>query len=265
MEQNRVARACYRPLDWDSEYFGHKMAHISFVDYLPKAERSAYLGPLVKKCVETSEAEGFKFLSIRIDASDYSLLRALQDQRFKVMDCITDYFYQIDPSHIKHTSETSFVRKATESDHSELKTLFGLAFEDHFGRFNVDKRLAPSATRFYEDWIANALNGFTDLVLVYEKNNRIDGAMALDFQGEQAKLADIKLAEIKIAAVHPRAAKKGIGRTLFKAAHTKLFERSHLYVSAPAHSGNMGTSGMVLAAGYRPRSAIYTLHRWKTF
>lgn len=262
MKQDRVARACYRPLDWDSEYFGYKMAHISLVDYLPKPERDIYLEPLIEKCIKSSEAEEIEFLSIRTDASDYSLLWALQDQQFKVMDCITDYLYQVNTSRTKCIHETSAVRKATDSDQLELKTLFGLAFENHFGRFNADRRLASSATRFYEDWITNALNGYTNLVLVYENNGRIDGAIALDFENEQAKLADIRFAELKIAAVHPHASRKGIGRTLIQAAHTILSNRGCQYISGPAHCANMGTSGMILAAGYRPRSAMYTLHRW---
>ena len=187
-------------------------------------------------------------VSVRISAEQVDLVTKFQRLGFIVIENLITL-----NSRLKKSEDNFFppeIRQANEKDESILRQLAANAFS--FDRFHKDPEINPAlADKLKSDWIANALNGRSDIVFVYEVAKKIVGFNACLLSGNTAS--------IDLIAVDPRFQGRGVGKQLVSTSQ-KYYSNFAERMSVGTQSSNISSMHLYHALGFSVSKSEFTLH-----
>lgn len=176
-----VGFAAVSPLDWDSDYFGLRMARLSVII---TAEQSAQVFSVADKLLITALGaacrKGVQHLSIRVDVEDIGLVHALEEHGFRMMDILVAYAFHKGKNHLPEIRPKYDLRLYRPDDYDAVLDIASTCFKGYPNRFNVDPHIPRErAQAFYREWAKNCCQGaIADEVLVAERKGRVIGFLA---------------------------------------------------------------------------------------
>jgi len=161
-------------LPWDSEFFGYGVARLDGIFPLdePFNQQTIDVGRPLELLIDQARQRGIKYLFAPVDPRDLSLLRALGDQRFTLLETRIHYHFNVQIVHYVRLPDhapdvwTRF-REATEND---IPFLAQVARDsvNPYDRFHGDPWFASEdVDRLMTRWVEESVRGnFADLTVV---------------------------------------------------------------------------------------------------
>lgn len=237
-----------RFLDWDSEFFGCRIATLGGSRLAPSE-----VGEIVQWCVE-ERIDCLYFLAdsrcaetaIMAEANGFAFKDLRMTFQWKLALGATGLRPQIAP-HVK-------VRSHRESD---LGALVPLARNTHTDtRFFFDTRFNRSAAKLlYETWIRKACAAPHTQVFVGETMGEPAGYLS-------CHRSDAHAGHIGLAAVDPRFHGQGIGRAMIEAALRWFADQQITDISVVTQGRNVAAQRFYQSAGFLTRSIECWYHKW---
>lgn len=161
-------------LPWDSEFFGYDVARLDGIFPLsePFNQQTIDVNPALELLLAEVRRRGIKYLFAPVDPRDLSLLRALGDQRFTLLETRIHYHYSVQIVHYVRLPDhapdvwTRF-REATEDDIPSLSQVARNSVNP-YDRFHGDPWFAAKdVDRLMSKWVEESVRGnFADLTVV---------------------------------------------------------------------------------------------------
>lgn len=225
-------------LDWDTEYFGFRVAKIS-----------SKVGP--------EQLDGiFKELK----ASEIKLA-------FWVTDTVQSQFENESKKCILTGSRVTFARTLQSRPSGEtLPDLIGEESSDslldlaaatgHLSHFHGDPNISKEkADGVYHEWMKNSLNGkMAKAVLVHPSETELQGMVTLQVKEN--------IGSIGLIAVNPKNRKKGIGRKLLTSAEAWFWDNGIRDIEIITQGENEAAINLYESFGYREISRKDFYHLW---
>ncbi len=148
-----------RPLPWDSEFFGVRMARIDYVVTSADAPASlieAALEGTLSACRETS----IPHVTARVDVEDIPAVHVLVGRGFRLMDALVTYRIKPQEDHGAAVRTVGLHRDFEQTDAEEVLDIAREAFRGYVGRFQHDPHVpADRAEEFYLEWTRACIAG----------------------------------------------------------------------------------------------------------
>ncbi len=231
-----------RYLDWDSEFWGCRVARIEQNKLTPET-----LMDILAWCAEM-KIDLLYFLAAADDAVTVRLVEThgfyLTDVRLTLEYVFADHFEPVD----------NLLRAAKPSDIAALREIAKTSYRD--ARFYYDPHLArDNVDNFYATWIEKSCQDYADTVLVAE----IDGQPAGFITCHRV---DNRTGNIGLVGVHAGARGKGLGRLLIGAALSWFATHGMESVTVVTQARNIAAQRLYQRAGFSTISVGIWYHRW---
>lgn len=232
--------ASVKPLAWDSEHFGVRIA--SFEPASPAAHE-------LEAAVASCRDEGIECLYALVPSDALELVRALERRRARLVDVRLTLDADVAPHERLPT-----VRASRKSD---LPALRALAAQSHeASRFYADGRFARErCDALYATWIEKSCSGWADVVLVADHQGAPSAYLS-------CHVRDGSRGEIGLVAVAPHARGLGLGGDLVVSAHAYFGEREVERVSVVTQARNVSAQRLYQAHGFRTTRVELWYHLW---
>ena len=177
------ADAPCRLLDWDSEFFGRRMARANVNRLTPESLRQ------IQSWCDSQRIDCLYFLADSVDAETVKLA---EEARFHFVDVrIT---LGRDLAGLAPASGPACVRPFQPADLPGLRAIARVSHRD--SRFYYDKNLPDSlCDALYETWIENSTQGWAQAVLVGEHQSRPAGYITCHFSAPTGQIGIFAVAE----------------------------------------------------------------------
>lgn len=223
---------------FDSEILGFSCAKIQCLSS-GGLDISELITDLVKKKV--------KYAVIRIPGSDYPTVQLLEENNFKIVDCLVEM--SLDLAKIKEVVPPN-IRIASKNDMKKIEEIAAESFQDT--RFFHDKFIPKKAAKkIYSEWAKNSILGkAADRVIVWESDGNIEGFATIQKNGH-----------IPLVAVAKGAQGKGIGKDLCMGAITICREFGVKRAVIETQTNNIPAMRAYITTGFKIVNSYFT-YRW---
>lgn len=236
-------------LDWDSQHFGINIARVNGVEV-----DELSLARIFDWCRE-KKIDCLYFL---VSADDPKSVRLVEDNGFRLTEIrvyLERSLVDFDPSIYHPLKEDIVVREAKETDIPALQTIAKNSYNK--SRFYFDSRFPEEKCQaYYQAWIKNCYAGLTDVVLVAEAENEIQGFITDRIDKETG------IGYIDLLGVREDVRKAGVGHTLGISAMNWLKINGAKSVIAVTQGRNIATQRLCQRDGLITRSCQLYYHKW---
>lgn len=197
-------------LPWDSDFFGYGVARLNGVFPLapPLHDLKADLSPAIETLLDEARRRDIKYLFAPVDPRDLSLLRALGQNGFSLIESRLHYYTSVQMVHYlrlpDHTPEGwSRFREATADDIPSLSRVVRETVNP-YDRFHGDPFIRrDDADRLMEKWVEQSVLGhFADLTVVPDVAEP-GGFISYRFHRDKWERWGVNLVQSVLAAVTP--------------------------------------------------------------
>ena len=222
-------RASIEPLSWENTFFGVNSAIVRFDQRAP---------------VLTADVlQPWSRVQAKIPAANTHELDALQQLGFSLVEGEVDFVLPVMCAHGDHGAQV-----AQTTDIPALRQLAGQAFAQ--SRFRAPWYAADASTRFYAQWIENAVLGtFDHQCLVFR-------TPAGDIRG-YVSLRELNATDARIGLL----AGRGVGAELMQAALCWAQARGKTTLRVATQMGNTAALKRYIHSGANVESTAYWLYR----
>ena len=242
-----------RLLDWDSEFFGRKIASTNVVA----------LGPVeVEAVLAWCRAQAIDCLYHLSDATDLATLRAIEQREFRLVDIRVTLDRKLDPPRAlanapQHApTAASSIRRARPSDVAILRAIASKSYTD--SRFYADSNFDRArCDELYATWIEKSCGGWAEAVWVAE-NAGIPAGFVTCHAREQRR------GEIGLLGIGEEARGRGLGRYLIERALDWFTEAGLARVTVVTQGKNVAAQRLYQSCGFRSAKVELWHHRWFT-
>jgi len=239
----RTPPAAVRFLEWDSEFFGVRIASMAPA----KLDDQSLLG-----VVDWARTEKIACLYALSDADDIATLRRLESAGARLVDIRMTFERRLDGPTPAHGADA--IRTARESDIAALRKL--AAASHTASRFFADGGFERArCEELYATWIEKSCRGWADRVLVAELDGRLAGYVS-------CHVREGSRGEIGLVAVAPEAQGRGLGAQLVDSAVEWLAERELSRVTVVTQGSNAGAQRLYQSRGFRTSIVQLWHHLW---
>lgn len=152
------------------------------------------------------------------------------------------------------------VRTARPGDRDAVGRLARRAFSGHFGRFHADPAIAPeTATRVYEQWCLDCLDGYADLLLVAEVDGHLAGLTAWRLPQAGGSVLAGRVAGYSIGAIEPAYSGRGLFRLLTATGQQRIGAHA-AWIVGPTHARHHSVQRAYASLGWEIVDATHALH-----
>jgi RimJ/RimL family protein N-acetyltransferase len=232
-----------RLLEWDSAFWGVTVGRV---------EGDALTEETSRGVDEWARDHSVDCLYLLARGDDPGTLAAAQEGGFRLVDVRLELERGVDVP-----EAAGRVRPHREDDVAALRAVARAAYEHT--RFFADPRFPDERCRdFYETWVAESCAGWSDAVLVAERNGSVAGFVTCD-RDEVARDAAIRL--IGVAASERE---KGVGAELVAGALEWAAASGADRLTVVTQGGNVAGQRLFQRCGFRTASTGLWLHKWYT-
>ena len=247
-----------KKLDWDEEVFGRNMWRMNII-----ANTKLHIKVIksIKADLKTeSRIRNIEHVSSSAKTKDYKTTYALEACGFRLVDSIVRFGYDLENYKKNNQNFDKFnVRRYHELDYNKLIKLGTDVFSNYPNRFLNDGTFEKEkCDQMYIEWLKNSIKGYSDILLVAEKDNKILGFSTIKNK-RIVKERDIFIAERQISGVSGKS--RGLGL------NTKMLEKQLELVSNYACFFEVGTQVYNYASqktyykcGLKPFDSYYSFH-----
>jgi dTDP-4-amino-4,6-dideoxy-D-galactose acyltransferase len=236
----------YRPLPWDSEFFGFPIGRLDAEAARSEASLRA----------ATSEADGdaIRCLYLLLDSQDVSGLQRAIACGFMPVDIRVELELALEPPD-PALSAAPGIRPAVEADISALEQLARQTMRET--RFLVDPGFpANRASELYSAWARRGVLGAPlHRALITEETDAGFIICGVD--------ATTRAGAIELIGVATGQARRGIGRALVRTAGALFVTEGCTRASVVTQGRNVMALRLYEACGYRTSDVGWWLHRWR--
>jgi len=234
--------ALCRILDWDSEFFGRRMARADVNRLTPES-----LGRIQSWC-DSQRIDCLYFLA---DSADAETVRLAEDAGFHLVDVRVTLGMEM--AGLAPDSGPACVRPFQPADLPGLRTIARVSHRD--SRFYYDKNLPDSlCDSLYETWIENSTQGYAQAVLVGEHQSRPAGYITCHFSAATG--------QIGVFAVAQEAQGRGLGQQLVLSALRWFQQQGASEVTVVTQGRNVRGQRRYQKCGFSTRSVELWYHYW---
>lgn len=233
-------------LDWDSEFFGCRIAQIS-CHRLSDDEVAA-----VSDWCANQQIDCLYFLA---DADDLATIRRVEANHFHLVDIRVTLSKRFELlAHKKHVGFPEIIRFHCEGDLANLKAIAKNAHHD--SRFYADSHFpVQQCEALYETWIEKSCRGYADAVLVAENHGRAIGYISCHVTEAQA-------GKIGLVGVDEAMRGQGIGQRLLAASLEWFQAQGCSQVTVVTQGRNIQAQRLYQKHGFLTQSLQLWYHRW---
>ena len=229
----------YRILEWDSRFFGLRVAQIS-VDTSIDGNRLA-------DCLERSSAE-VVYVFLKPDHLE-QCRPVLEMHAGKCYDHKVTFGKPVNPA--PEDSDSSIVEVTEASDE-----LFELAYASgRLSRFFLDPLFRPRFTLLYEEWIRKSLRESSFKVYAVYGSLRMLGMATASVEN--------RIGRIGLIAIDELGRGKGLGMRLIRRCETYYKCNGALTCNVVTQKDNIAACRLYKEAGYTLETEHYVWHIWK--
>jgi dTDP-4-amino-4,6-dideoxy-D-galactose acyltransferase len=242
-EENSICRL----LDWDTEFFGSKIAQCT-----PTRLNHKIISEILQWC-NNHQIDCLYFLS---DSDNNLTIQLLEENGFHFVDIrlTFDKLLGSIEDHVALNSDIIQVRRFTQDDIPTLKNIARGNYR--FTRFYYDSHFSKDrCDSMYEIWIEKSCNGMADKVLVAEVNDVICGYIT-------CKVESDSIGKIGLIGVHPDWHGSGIGQHLVEGAINWFFKQEIQNIEVIAQARNIPAQRLYQNCGFKTKSLQLWYHKW---
>lgn len=231
-----------RILDWDSEFFGLRIAHLQ-----PAAIAAANLAETEAWC----RREGVQCAYLLAEAGDQGTHDAAAGCGFRLVDVRVKLAAEVGAE--PDTAPVAGVRLVSAGDIEQLKAI---ARDSHVdSRFYADGHFdRRRCDELFAHWIARSCDGWADRVFVAEAEGTAAGYVTVHRRGEGA--------EIGLVGVSASARGQGLATRMLVSARRWCAGEGLARVTVVTQGRNRSAMGLYQAAGYSVSDIHVWFHRW---
>jgi GNAT superfamily N-acetyltransferase len=248
---SRWTAVCER-LDWDSAFFGHRIARFR----KPQCLRDD-AAALLADCA----ANGIDCAYILADVADTESIAVLQETRAYLADVRVTFGTRIESAAAlarplqNDGPVTPMVRSAAELDIPALMRIASVSHRDT--RFYADRHFDPArCNRLYEVWIENSCRGYADAVFVANGEDGQPSGYVTCHKDEWPR------GHIGLFAVSEGSQGRGYGKALIEAASTWFSAHGVSDMTVATQLRNVRALQFYAGAGLLIRSVGLWFHLW---
>ena len=201
-----VGFAAVSPLDWDSAYFGLRMARLSiFVASNQSAQVQAIADKLLIAALKAASHNGVQHMSLRVDVEDIGLVHALEKHGFRLMDTLVAFAFHEGKNHLPEISLIYDLRLYRPDDYEAVLDIAAVCFKGYPNRFTVDPHLPRDRSQaFYIEWAKNCCKEImADEILIAERKGRVIGFLAYRCNPELERHTDVRIMGSGLGGCYP--------------------------------------------------------------
>jgi dTDP-4-amino-4,6-dideoxy-D-galactose acyltransferase len=244
MATNSCSEAGWRILDWDSEFFGFRIARVF----------EELSGGRVSSIVAECASRGVRCLYFLAEAGDLDTIGAVEQEGFRFTDVRLTLIHQL--SNLRQASDTSSIRCARAEDVPALERIAGVSHHDT--RFYADSNFPRGrCDDLYGTWVSKSCTGaLADTVFVADidsggPSGYVTCAMIRPDRGQ-----------IGLLAVAPEARGCGIGGRLIHQALVWAKSKGAANVITVTQGRNISAVRAYERCGFVAERMQLWYHRW---
>jgi ribosomal protein S18 acetylase RimI-like enzyme len=232
-------------LEWDSQFFGFRVARA-----VPRTLSPGTAAVILRWCSDHS-IDCLYFLA---DSGDRLTTTLLEEHQFRFVDIRITLSRDIDGIYEEAGQTPVYVRPAREVDIPALRAIARASHRD--SRFYYDPQFPLAlCDALYETWIEKSCEGYADLVLVAELEQRAVGYLSCHLK----KGGD---GEIGIVAVDEASRGTGAGRKLVLSSLNWFADRGVKRLSVVTQGRNAAAQRLYQRCGFLTDSVRLWSHKW---
>lgn len=234
-----------RLLDWDSEFFGRRIARVTAHRLTPE---------LVEDVVAWGKRAGAECLYFLADAGDPETVRLAEDHAFRQVDVRLTLERGLDGEPAAPWPDGGArVRPAAPADLPALRALARTSHHD--SRFYHDPNFpAARCDDLYATWIEKSCAGYADAVLVADHDRAAAGYVSCHLDPDEGRIG-----LFAVSAAHQG---RGTGRALLAASLGWFAAQGRRRVSVVTQGRNAPAQRLYQHGGFVTRSLQLWYHRW---
>ena len=228
-------------LEWDSHFFGCRIARL---------EQSRLLQKSMQAALEWCSLNQIDCLYFAAASDDDETVAIAEANDFHLVDVRITLEVQLDAAPPKQHSVRPF-------DESDLPMLTDIAAASHYdSRFYYDRRFPrPRVDDLYRIWIERSCRGWADRVFVAESNGKPVGYVSCHLHAPDT-------GSIGLLAVSSDRRGARIGESLVKAALGFFFENGRANATVVTQGRNIASQRLYQRCGFITESVLWYYHRW---
>ena len=194
---------------------------------------------------------------IRVPAIELSLLQSLEDEGYRMMDCLVYYAFKFDRKPIPDEKKQE-TRPVWPHELDEVVSVAKESFKGYMGHYHADSRLPRERSdEVYTDWAANSVQSreIAHEVLVVEGEGRLDGFATLRMNNPEE-------GEGVLFGVAPHAQGKGIYQSMMIGGMEWVRDNGAKQMVVSTQVINVAVQKVWARLGFEMDRSYYTLHKW---
>jgi len=229
-------------LDWDSEFFGARIARV---------EGDRLAGDAIDRVLQWRSDHQADCLYFLCASDDDESVRVAERNQFHLVDVRMELSWNVRKVEDDSAGDARFFRR---SDLSQLQRIASGAYE--MSRFYFDRRFARDQTSaLYREWITRSCDGSADAVFVLPRRDLIAGFITCRRESPER-------GRIGLLGVGENLRGAGAGRALVKTAQSYFFGQGAKEVFVVTQGRNIAAQRLYQANGFRTHSMRLWYHRW---
>jgi dTDP-4-amino-4,6-dideoxy-D-galactose acyltransferase len=242
MTQSVVQESVCSYLEWDSEFFGKRIARVNR-HCLDEAELAAALG-----WCQANRIDCLYFLAA---ADDLGTVRMAEQNNFIQTDVRITFERQLTEN--DRPEAAAWVRLARTSDLADLRKIASTLHHD--SRFYFDQHFdRRKCDLLYATWIENSFKGFAEAVLVAEVEGRPVGYLTCHRRGAES--------QIGLTGIEESHTGKGLGAKLVQRFIAWSIEQGARRATVVTQGRNVSAQRLYQKCGFLTSSLQLWYHRW---
>jgi dTDP-4-amino-4,6-dideoxy-D-galactose acyltransferase len=240
-----VERALCQYLEWDSQFFGARIARFEDTRLTPENAAAA-----LAWCSENR----IECVYLLTDATHAETSIIADKAGFRLVDVRMTLARDLNEPVSLHTGAGPEIRVASARDLPELMAIARVSHHD--SRFYQDPGFQDSrCDDLYATWIERSFEGYADSVFVAEMDGIVSGYIT-------CRVSNSGEGSIQLLAVRSGARGLGVGSRLVGKALEYLSERGMTTASVVTQGRNIGSLSLYQRCGFRTNNVQHWYHRW---
>lgn len=229
-------------LDWDSEFFGVRIA---------KIEGAHLTDEIVAQVLQWSSDHKVACLYFLCAADDDRSVGIAEQNGFHLVDVRVELSWRANA--VTNDSKTE-VRRFQPSDLPQLQEIASGAYQST--RFYYDHHFSPAkSSKLYREWVTKSCEARADVVFVAPHQEAIDGFITCQLESPQR-------GRIGLVGVNEAARGAGIGQALVKAAQRYFSDQGVDEVFVVTQGRNIAAQRLYQSNDFRSCATHLWYHKW---